>query len=155
MYYSICLPSVNIIQYLLCFPCRVCVKQIFHNPINQMVLKSPLDQLVKDIWCNEPMDICSGKQRCEWLDGNGQIHQTLLDLIVLTRRSPRIPNISHSSRRVYAFRSSSVCSWQRWRAGLSRLFASARQLVHSYWTLSRHAIIFNIPRTPSLHNACQ
>jgi hypothetical protein len=69
----------------------MCDKQILHNPINQMVLEW-LDQLMKDIWCDKLMDICSWEVTGEWLDFDGetQLEQHLVGNI-LTTISPRIP----------------------------------------------------------------
>jgi hypothetical protein len=55
---------------------RICDKQIFHNPINQMVFEW-FDELMKDIWCYELMDICSWELTGEWLHFDGETHNNL------------------------------------------------------------------------------
>ena len=45
--------------------------EVLLDPSHQVVLESTLDDLVKDIGCDDLTDICAREVRREWLEGLG------------------------------------------------------------------------------------
>ena len=43
--------------------------KIAHNPLNEVVFEHTLDELVKQIWGDEAIDVCMGKVLSERLEG--------------------------------------------------------------------------------------
>lgn len=45
--------------------------EITHNPLDKMVFEHTLNQLVKEVWGDEFIDVCMGEMFGEWLRGGG------------------------------------------------------------------------------------
>ena len=61
-------PVVDLIKYCFSFcwsmpQCKVCA-----NPVNEVVFKCPLDELVKKVGGNQLVDICTREVHREWLE---------------------------------------------------------------------------------------
>lgn len=64
------LPAINLVQNGLgfCFP--MLVFEVLTDPLNEVILEYPLDELVKQIWSDELVDVGVGKVLGKWLNGD-------------------------------------------------------------------------------------
>lgn len=60
-------PLVNIIHNLICCCSRMIGIDILSHPRYQMVLKCSFDQLMKQIWGDKFVNICTFEIICKWL----------------------------------------------------------------------------------------
>lgn len=61
---------VNIIENLFCLSWRIIAIYVFFNPCDEVVFKSPFDDLVKDVQSYQLVYICSRKVFCKGLEEN-------------------------------------------------------------------------------------
>jgi hypothetical protein len=61
------IPSVNVIENLVCFFFAISQNNIILDPCHQMVLEDPFDELVQDIGGDQFMDVGSWKIFCKGL----------------------------------------------------------------------------------------
>lgn len=52
------IPSVNVVENFLCLT-RIVAFDVLFNPRNEVVFKCPFNDLMKNIWCNQLVDIRS------------------------------------------------------------------------------------------------
>jgi len=58
-------PQVNVIQDYLAWRSRVLLKYVLCHPVDEVVLKRPFDELVKEIGGEKFVDVCTGEIICE------------------------------------------------------------------------------------------
>jgi len=63
-------PSINFVQNRLGFCFAVLVFKVFTHPLDEVVLEYSFDELVKQIWSDELIDVGIGEVFSKWLDGN-------------------------------------------------------------------------------------
>ena len=60
---------IKITHYLQSTLLAIGEMEIFTYPLNKVILEYPLDELVKDVWCEQFMDVGSRKTVCKRLRG--------------------------------------------------------------------------------------
>lgn len=65
------LPTINLIQDGPTLHFSMSLLEITHNPLDKMVFEHTLNQLVKEVWGDEFIDVCMGEMFGEWLRGGG------------------------------------------------------------------------------------
>ena len=61
------LPVINNVLDSLCITRSVLVLNVINHPLDEVVLKCPLDQLVEKIWGQQFIDLCLRKCLGKWL----------------------------------------------------------------------------------------
>ena len=61
------IPVVNIIKNPICFCAAMDRYQVFLNPGHQVILEGALDELMKNVWGNETVDVGTRKIICKRL----------------------------------------------------------------------------------------
>ena len=61
------LPMINIIKYFFCLLFTVLNLQIIADPSHEMIFENSFDKLVKEIWCNELVNVSTREIISEWL----------------------------------------------------------------------------------------
>lgn len=86
------------------------IVDVLHDPVNQMVLESALDELMEEVRRDEFVYVGTRKVGGERLVKNiTQCSVFEYTLQKLTITSPTIPQSSHTSRRLKGVHMSSVC----------------------------------------------
>lgn len=124
------IPSINVIQDTLCFSLCFCYRiDVFFNPCNEMIFERPFDELVKQIGCEELVNVGAWKVMGEWLCiVSDTLELGLAERNLLTVTSFTIPNASHCVSASYRSHISSVRSRNRGAPSWSRSCGRARHL---------------------------
>ena len=61
------LPAIDNVLDSLCITRSELILNVINHPLNEVVLKCPLDQLVEEIWGQQFIDLCPGKCLGKWL----------------------------------------------------------------------------------------
>ena len=122
------LPSIDFIQDRVGFCFAVLTLKVFTHPLNEVILKHSLNELVKQIWSDKLIDVGVGEvvsKRLESSEGTDQlIVRGRLTATVLT-----VPYVSHNTFGLNAALHALVCSADRnTEPGLSRSSAGDVQL---------------------------
>ena len=103
-------PLINIIHNLLCCSLWMVGVDVILHPWHQMVLESPFNQLMKQIWSEKLMNIGMLEVICEWLYsrwGENTSVEVQLKTGILTTTSETMPNLSQRiPTRYFAIRNS-------------------------------------------------